>query len=295
MVILKNKIKQIARFILHNVPSKKVNIQFVNLSPNELLKDRAALITGGTSGIGFHIAKAFLHSGASVIITSRSEDRLEQSCTKLREGGLYDNRVLGIVMDNTRTDIFEKCFNEALVGLRNLKGVNVIDILVNNAGVLGASIPNATESEFDKVINTNLKGVFFLSQLFGKYLKANKIEGNILNIGSSSCLRPASSAYTISKWGIRGFTLGLAKSLAPYGITVNGIAPGPTATPMLLKDDINNIANRTNPIGRYALPEEIANMAVILVSPIGKTIVGDMIYMTGGAGLITFDDIDYLF
>lgn len=295
MVILKNKIKKIARFILHNVPSKKVNIQFVNLSPNELLKERAALITGGTSGIGFHIAKAFLHSGANVIITSRSEDRLEQFCTKLREGGLFDNRVLGIVMDNTRPDTFEECFNEALAKLHDLSGIKAIDILVNNAGVLGASIPNATESEFDKVINTNLKGVFFLSQLFGKYLKANKIEGNILNIGSSSCLRPASSAYTISKWGIRGFTLGLAKSLAPYGITVNGIAPGPTATPMLLKDDINNIANRTNPIGRYALPEEIANMAVILVSPIGKTIVGDMIYMTGGAGLITFDDIDYLF
>lgn len=173
--------------------------------------------------------------------------------------------------------------------------VTVLHILVNNAGVLGASLPTATEEEFDKVIDTNLKGVFFLSQLFGNYLKVNKIEGNILNIASSSSLRPAASAYTLSKWGVRGLTLGLAKSLAPYGVTVNGIAPGPTATPMLLKDDLENITNNGNPIGRYAMPEEIANMAVILVSAMGKTIIGDIVYMTGGAGTITFDDMPYSF
>ena len=128
-----------------------------------------------------------------------------------------------------------------------------------------------------------------------KYMKENKVEGNILNVGSSSCLRPATSAYTLSKWGIRGLTLGLAKSLAPYGITVNGIAPGPTATPMLLEDSQSNITNNSNPIGRYVLPEEIANMAVVLVSSMGRTIVGDMIYMTGGAGIITYDDINYSF
>lgn len=126
-------------------------------------------------------------------------------------------------------------------------------------------------------------------------MKENKVEGNILNVGSSSCLRPATSAYTLSKWGIRGLTLGLAKSLAPYGITVNGIAPGPTATPMLLEDSQSNITNNSNPIGRYVLPEEIANMAVVLVSSMGRTIVGDMIYMTGGAGIITYDDINYSF
>ena len=144
-------------------------------------------------------------------------------------------------------------------------------------------MPNATEEAFDKVIDTNLKGVFFLSQLFGGYLKANKVEGNILNVGSSSCLRPATSAYTLSK------------CLAPYGVTVNGIAPGPTATPMLLKDGQGNITNKGNPIGRYALPEEIANMAVVLVSPMGRTIVGDMVYMTGGAATVTYDDMDYTF
>ena len=79
------------------------------------------------------------------------------------------------------------------------------------------------------------KGVFFLSQMLGKYFVTNNIKGNILNIASASCIRPADSAYTVSKWGIRGLTLGLAKTLAKYGITVNGIAPGPTATPMMIK------------------------------------------------------------
>ena len=87
----------------------------------------------------------------------------------------------------------------------------------------------------------------------------------------------------------------MAKTLAPYGITVNGIAPGPTATPMLGKKEGEDIAYTRNPLGRFTLPEEIANMAVFLVSDMGRSIVGDIIYMTGGSGLVTFDDVDYNF
>ena len=122
----------------------------------------------------------------------------------------------------------------------------------------------STESLVGFVLNTNLKGVFFLSQAVGRYMKDNKIKGNILNIASSSSLRPATSAYTISKWGIRGLTLGLAKSLAPLGIVVNGVAPGPTATPMIMHGDRSNITFDHIPAGRYAMPQEIANMAVFL-------------------------------
>ena len=290
----KKKLKSAIHFILGCIPTRKYDVHVINLSANELLKGRVALITGGTSGIGFHMAKAFLRSGAAVIITGRSEERLQRACVEFNEGNIYGGRLFSVVMDNTRVDLFQDCFQIALDQLKANEFPH-IDILVNNAGVLGVSMPNATEDEFDKVIDTNLKGVFFLSQLVGKYMKENKVEGNILNVGSSSCLRPATSAYTLSKWGIRGLTLGLAKSLAPYGITVNGIAPGPTATPMLLEDSQSNITNNSNPIGRYVLPEEIANMAVVLVSSMGRTIVGDMIYMTGGAGIITYDDINYSF
>lgn len=284
---IRNLIKKILLFIFSKRPVY-TTANIVTLAPNELLKGRCALITGGTSGIGFCIAKAFLDSGATVIITGRNNEKLKASCEKLAE--VHKDKIFGIVLDNTKVNMFEQVFHSAisLVGGRN------IDILVNNAGVLGGHIRTASVTEYDNVMNTNLRGVFFLSQLFGKYMKENHIEGNILNIASSSSLRPAVSAYTLSKWGIRGLTLGLARAFAPYGITVNGIAPGQTATPMLLKDTSRGLANNTI-LGRYALPEEIANMAVILVSGLGNTILGDIVYMTGGSALVSYEDMDYHF
>ena len=237
------------------------------------LENKVCIITGAAQGIGKSIAERFASDGALVYACDRVEGVMDEWAKACSEK--YGTRVCPLYFDVTDAVAVKSAFMSVFKQERR------IDVLVNNAGVLGASMPNATEEAFDKVIDTNLKGVFFLSQLFGGYLKANKVEGNILNVGSSSCLRPATSAYTLSKWGIRGLTLGLAKSLAPYGVTVNGIAPGPTATPMLLKDGQGNITNKGNPIGRYALPEEIANMAVVLVSPMGRTIVGDMVYMTG--------------
>lgn len=145
-------------------------------------------------------------------------------------------------------------------------------------------------------MDTNLRGTFFLSKIVAKNMILNNIKGNILNIASSSSLRPADSAYNISKWGIRGLTLGLAKSLVPHGIIVNGIAPDPTFTPMITDvSKSKDIYNANIPLGRFAMPEEIANMAVVIVSDKGRTIVGDIVYMTGGSGVITFDDVNYSF
>lgn len=198
-----------------------------------------------------------------------------------------------IQLDNTRVDTFQEKFNKVLALLNGRK----LDILVNNAGVLGCHISNGTEEEeYDQVLDTNLKGTFFLSQIVGHYFKDNHINGNILNIASSSSLRPAASAYTLSKWGIRGLTIGLAKTFAPFGVTVNGLAPGQTLTPMLVKDsDDNNVYNESVPLKRYVLPCEIANMAVILVSDMGRSIMGDIVYMTGGAGVFSNDDMNYNF
>ena len=284
---VKKKLENAVSFMLHGSPPK-ITANVVTLAPSQLLEGRCAIITGGTGGIGFNIAKAFLNAGASVIITGRSRERLDKACDSLGCNG----RVFPFVLDNTKVDTFESTFKEMLSTV-NKEGKQ-IDILVNNAGVLGASLPNATEEAYDAVLNTNLKGVFFLSQMIGKYMKANKIKGNILNVASSSSLRPAASAYTISKWGIRGLTLGLAKSLAPLGITVNGVAPGPTATPMLMEEGETNLYYKI-PLGRFVLPEEIANMAVFLVSEMGRSIIGDIVYMTGGAGVVGFDDMNYKF
>lgn len=286
-MLLKSKIKHAISFLLHGEPDV-VKASLATLAPNELLKGRCALITGGTSGIGYSIAQSFLNAGASVIITGRSEDKLLKAKEKLDCYG----RVYAYVMNNQNVSSFLPTFDRMLSDVK-MRGINCIDILVNNAGVLGATLPDATEEQYDKVLDTNLKAVFFLSQMFGKYMVKNKIKGNILNIASSSSLRPAVSAYTISKWGIRGLTMGLARSLAPHGITVNGIAPGQTATPMLRKDDNNNLINTTCPLGRWILPEEIANGALFLVSDLGRAVVGDIVYMTGGAALLSYEDMNY--
>lgn len=286
---IKKYLKRAFVFLLHGIPERHVIANITKLAPNEMLKGRTALITGATSGIGFEIAKSYLEAGAKVIITGRDKDRIQHACSLLKS--IHHNYIVhGIQMNNCDVPIFKEKLEEML----RWKDINQIDILVNNAGVLGGDIRDTTETEYDNIVNTNLKGVFFLSQMIGHYYKEQHIEGNILNIASSSSLRPAASAYTITKWGIRGLTLGLAKILTPYGIIVNGIAPGPTATRMIFKESNTDIAFK-NPIGRCAMPEEIANMAVFLVSNMGRSIVGDIIYMTGGSGLITLDDVNYEF
>lgn len=286
---IKKYLKRVARYLLKGLPVNHITTEIVSIDPNDLLKGKKALITGGSSGIGYAIANAFLKSGASVVITGRTEEKLIDCVNKLIISiPSAKDKISYIVMDNRNVKSFKSIFDNNIF-------LQDIDILVNNAGVLGGDISVATEENYDKVLDTNLKGTFFLSKLVAQNMKDKGIKGNILNIASSSSLRPATSAYTLSKWGIRGLTLGLAKSLAPYGITVNGLAPGPTATPMLIKGKITEITHDSLPVGRYAMPEEIANMAVVLTSEMGRMIVGDIVYMTGGAGIITFDDIDYCF
>ena len=282
-----SRIKHRIKSIFH--PQRVVNVKVVSMASNELLKGRCALITGCTSGIGFSIAEAFIKAGATVIITGRSQERIDTALSKLPKGKFF-----GIVLDNTKVDSFESKFSNILEMLKN-SNIFQIDILVNNAGVNGKGMPNATEKEYDNILDTNLKGVFFLSQMIGKYFVRNNIKGNILNIASASSLRPADSAYSVAKWGIRGLSLGLAKALGKDGITVNGIAPGPTATPMMINNKELNMNLDRIPLGRYVMPEEIANMAVILVSDMGRSIMGELIFMTGGAANLTYDDVKYGF
>lgn len=284
---LKAKIKKLLLQIADIFRKKEITyLTIKHVKPTNLLENRVALITGGGSGIGKAIAKSFAESGAIVIIAGRKEEKLIKAKKEIFGGNVY---ILQI--DTTDTSSIPNKIKEAeqLLGGRN------IDILINNAGVSGGEISTTNEIEFDKIINTNIKGTFFMSKYFGEYMRDRGIKGNILNIASSSSLRPATSAYNISKWGIRGFTIGLARLLAPHGVTVNGIAPGPTATPMMMKNNEKNMAKPNSLIKRWILPEEIANMAVFLVSDMGKSIVGDIVYMTGGAGNVSNEDISYNF
>ena len=288
---LKQYIKRGLKFILHGVPERKVYAQVSYLAPNELLKGRTALITGGTSGIGYEVAKAYINAGARVVITGRNEEKIKKTCKAINDEVSCKNQVYGIVLDNT--DI--KAMPMKLQEIDKIISTGHIDILVNNAGVVGGEVKDCTEELYDTILDTNLKGTFFLSQLIARYFVNNGIEGNILMMGSSSSLRPATSAYTITKNGLYGFTKGLAKVLAPHGITVNGLAPGPTATPMTMPNGVRDEISFPNPLGRYVMPGEIANMAVFLVSNMGRSIIGDMVFMTGGSGIVTFDDVNYSF
>lgn len=281
---LKSYLYRGIRYVLHGTPVVNLKAEVISISRNELLKGRTALITGGTSGIGFAIAESFLRAGANIIITGREQDRIDQAIKKLKKNS--ETHVLGLVLNNA----IVKQINETLNSL--LAEVDV-DILVNNAGINGGSLKKCSEDEYQSVMDTNLKGAVFITRLISDNMINKGIKGNILNICSASSNRPANTAYVLSKWGMRGYTLGLAKSLIRHGIIVNGIAPGPTFTPMLVKNKEENISLPKNPAGRYALPEEIANMAVVLTSGMGRMIVGDIIYLTGGAGVITFDDITY--
>lgn len=170
----------------------------------------------------------------------------------------------------------------------NLFEENRIDILVNSAGLINhKDFWNITSDEYDKLMDINVKGMFFMCQAMGSYMIENKIKGHILNLSSASALRPAWTPYQMSKWAVRGFTLGLADTLLPYGITVNAIGPGPVATAMLGHENAENIYNQSSPSGRYAEPEEIANLATFMVSDMGDLIVGDTFYITGGSGTIS--------
>lgn len=288
---MKQYIKRGLNFVLHGVPERKVYAQVSYLAPNEMLKGRTALITGGTSGIGFEVAKAYVNAGARVVITGRNDEKVKKACEAIDKEVVRKGNVFGIAMDNT--DV--KSMPQKLKDVERLISTGHIDILVNNAGVVGGEVKDCTEELYDNILDTNLKGTFFLSQLMARYFVDQEIEGNILMMGSSSSLRPATSAYTITKNALYGFTKGLAKVLAPHGITVNGLAPGPTATPMTMPDGVRDEIFFPNPLGRYVMPGEIANMAVFLVSNMGRSIIGDMVFMTGGSGIVTFDDVKYSF
>lgn len=276
--------------ILKKIISKKKEKVLIPCIEGHFLDNRCALITGGGSGIGYAIAESFLKNGATVIIVGRDKDKLENAKGKLIESTKCEESDIKTgVIDISDIANIDKNLKQVI-----LESHKSIDIFVNNAGVNGGNtFPETSEKEYDNILDINLKGMYFMSQSIIKYMIKNKIQGNILNVTSSSALRPAISPYIISKWGERGLTLGMAKKYYKYGIIVNGIAPGSTATPMLGVHDTENIYCNYTLTKRYITPEEVGNIATILVSDMGKMIIGDTIYITGGAGVITYDDMVY--
>ena len=142
-----------------------------------------------------------------------------------------------------------------------------------------------TPAEYDRIMDINLKGVYFACIEMAKYWKGNHRKGHILLISSSRGSEPAWSPYGISKWGINGMTKGLAEILTSEGIIVNAIAPGSTATPLLGIHEGDSIYSEDNKLGRMIVPDEIATYAKLLVSDAGDMLAGETIHISGGRGV----------
>lgn len=238
-----------------------------------ILKGKRILITGGSAGIGLAIAKKCLNEGAEVLITGRNSDKLESAKKELNTPLLYT-----LQWDISDVSIIEKRLEDAL-GL--LKGP--LDVLVNNAGVLilNEGFPSISEKTWDITYSTNSKGLFFLSQNVVKLWRNNSFKGKIINISSTGGFLAANHPYRMTKWDVVGFTEWLGIALSPYGIIVNGIAPGRIATDMLNASS-ENVYDTRQPVCRFGLPEEVAELAVFLMSDAANYIVGQTIICDGG-------------
>lgn len=273
--------KKVLKSILNKIRIKVQEPVYIPVMSGNILKDKIILITGGTGGIGLSIAQRCISNGAKVVITGRNPEKLTKTVETLGESAT------GYVLD------VQDSIDSIESQLQRIADEQKINTLINCAGVqAGRSFGNTQEADYDKTLDTNLKGTYFISQIFSNYLMSTKTKGNILNIASVSGYRPANSPYMVSKWGLVGLTKGMAKKLIKYGIVVNGIAPGPVATEMLglSGKDLNYTKS---PAGRYVDPVEVANLAVFMVSDMGRMIVGETVCMTGGCGNLTFDDIEY--
>ncbi len=281
-MIMQNSIKRFLKKIgLRFVREKTIPV-IIQTPFAKLLEGKTALVTGGSSGIGLAIAQSIVASGGKVIIAGRSEKRLKAVIKEMGEAN-----VKSLVLDVSQPEEIHEKFNELV---QHFSENEKIDILVNSAGVHGnQTFGTISQTDYDTIMNTNLRGLYFMCQEVANYMKANRLKGNILNISSASALKPAWSPYEISKWGVRGLTLGLARELIPYGIVVNGLAPGPTATAMLQFTPGQGVNWPTNPSGRVATPEEVGGLAVYMLSNAGRYIVGDTFFITGGSGTINID------
>ena len=244
------------------------------------LKDKVAVITGGSRGIGFATADAFLREGATVIIAASSKASADKAVAALKEK--YPGRkVAGIAPDLSKLEEVRSIFKTVSATY------GCIDILVNNAGV-SESTPfmDYTEDTFDKVMDLNVKGVFNATRAAVECMVPRET-GVILSTSSMVSIsgQPSGFAYPASKFAVNGLTVSLARELGPKGIRVNAVAPGITETDMMKavpKEVIEPMVARI-PLRRLGQPEDIANAFVFLASEEASYITGVVLSVDGMA------------
>ena len=255
------------------------------------IEGKVALVTGGSRGIGEMIAAGFLANGAKVYISSRKADVCDATAERLANE--YGGECVSLPANLAELDGIE-----ALVGEIGAQETG-LDILINNAGVSwGAPLDEFPENGWDKVMDTNVKGVFFLTQRLLPLLQARATAedpSRVVNIGSIDGIKtPAfdNFSYGPSKAAVHALTRQLAAHLVRRNVIVNAIAPGPFPTWMLSTGvgtggDVEGtdwgLVGRGNPRGRVGSPEDIAGLAIFLCSRAGAYTVGEVITCDGGS------------
>ncbi len=245
---------------------------------NKMLKERVAIVTGGTRGIGKAVAIMMAISGSQVIVTySNNEQEAKEFQREINE--------LGYSITIVKCDVKNLVQCEGFIK-KIIEDYGAIHILVNNAGVVrDGLLVNMSEEDFDAVLNTNLKGTFYMTKLVAKQMMKQR-QGRIINMASvSGIIGIAGQAnYAASKAGIIGFTKAVAKELAYRNITVNAIAPGFINTDMnnRLPERIKSSALEQIPLRRFGRVEEVAELAVYLASDKASYITGQVLHIDGG-------------
>jgi 3-oxoacyl-[acyl-carrier protein] reductase len=238
------------------------------------LKDRTAIITGGASGIGLETAKLFINEGANVVIADINDNAGKLSAEKL-----------GIKCKFVKTDVSDKssayfCVMEAF------KKFGSLEILINNAGITSdASLLKMSSEQFKKVIDINLKGVFFMTKYAATHMAENNY-GRIINTSSIVGLYGnfGQTNYAASKSGVIGMTKTWARELGRKGITVNAVAPGFIETEMLgtIPEKVLKSIKERTPLGRLGTPADIAKAYLFLASDDAEFITGITLSVDGG-------------
>lgn len=242
---------------------------------------KVAIVTGSSSGIGQSIAIRLGSEGASVVVDYRTHiDAANDTKSKIEAAG---GKAILVSADITKPADVQNLVEQAYSQLGGC------DILVNNAGVeRHAPFWEATEADYDLVLDTNLKAAFFLSQRFVQKAMEAKKPGRIINISSvhEDMVFPNFASYCAAKGGMRMLMRDLAMELGPYGITVNNVAPGAIDTPInanLLKNkpELDALLNNI-PLGRLGKPEEVAGVVAFLASDDGAYVTGSTYFIDGG-------------
>ena len=250
-----------------------------------MIKDKIAVITGASMGIGFACAERFVKEGAKVVLSDVADQQGEQAAKQLQEIG-------GDVV-YTHCDVSKKSDIEALFDLA-LEKYGRVDTAIANAGIVHpADILELEEADFDRVISINLKGVFLTGQIAAQRMIKQSPDndgskGTIINMSSLNGMLaiPAIAPYVIAKGGVNQWTKCLGIRMASENVRVNGIGPGSIATDMFKTvadnpEKYREIMSRT-PMQRPGEPDEVAKLAVFLASDYASYITGETIYIDGG-------------